>query len=1245
MATLALSLAGQFAGGLVGGPIGATVGRALGALAGSAVDGWLFGEKREVRGGSDVRLGGSVEGAPIPRLYGWGRLSGNIIWARELERLGGETAGAKGMGQQEEQDEEIGASFAIGFCEGKVARLGRLWADGQLLDLRGISYRFYAGDEGQMPDGLIEATQGGGQAPAYRGLCYIVFENLPLSRFGNRIPQISAELCRPVGDLEPSIRAVTVIPGATEFGYDPVPRMRVLGTGLGEAENVHALPGVSDWTVSIDELQELCPNLKHVSLVVSWFGNDLRCGSCQIRPRVEAASRNVAGVEWSVAGFSRGDVPVVSSHGAGPAYGGTPSDGAVRAAIADLRARGLSVTLYPLIMMDVPAGNGLPDPYGGSAQASYPWRGRVTCHPAAGVAGSPDGTAAASAQVAAFLPGYRAMMLHYAGIAATTGVEALLIGSEMRGLTTVRGAGDSFPFVAALVGLAAEVRAVVGADVKLSYAADWSEYSGYQVGGGKFFHLDPLWASADIDAVGIDCYMPLADWRDGEGHLDAAIARGVHDLGYLRGNIAGGEGFDWFYASDADRAAQVRTPIADGAYGEPWVWRYKDIVSFWSRQHFHRPGGVRASTPTAWVPGSKPIWLTEVGCAAVDKGANQPNIFGDGKSAEGGRPHFSNGTPDTLMQRQFLRAHYRHWGDAAQNPVGMVDPERIYCWTWDSRPYPAFPARTDVWADGVNHATGHWLTGRLGSVANDELASAIARDHGAVIEGGASEPLVGGVLLSGPSNVRDALEPFLAITGQRLVARNGVLTAISARGGAVLELTRDDLAEGEGAVVSRRRGAAVERPARLALSYVDRGRDYLMASATAVRPGAGQLVTESVNMVLDGAGARLAAERLLDDRAASVDTVELALPPNLVGLEPGDRIALAELAEGPFEITEIRDGLVRRVTARSVSVGAATAGVDRAPAVPTVVGLAVTPVVVIAQLPGLPDDPLRSRLVFGAFAKPWPGTVRVVDTVTGGGLLALPRAAVLGEVVESFGAGPVAVWDRGTVLMVRLYGGHIADGAEAAVLAGSNRLAVETDAGAWEVVGFAGAELVEPGLYRLTHLLRGLEGTDAAMGAVSAGRRVMVLDGRVGALPVEAGRLGEARMVTAYAGSSDLVGQALVAETMTGPALPLAPVHLRAARDGLGEVVLTWTRRSRAEDDSWGAAEAALELVPERYRVSIFDGTTLKRTLEVGGPEARYGVAEQSADFGGLAAGFDYSVAQISAALGAGHRAEGRYGD
>ena len=62
--------------------------------------------------------------------------------------------------------------------------------------------------------------------------------------------------------------------------------------------------------------------------------------------------------------------------------------------IAELKARGLKVTLYPFVMMDIPAGNALPDPWTGAAsQPAYPWRGRITCDPAPGQPGSPDGTA------------------------------------------------------------------------------------------------------------------------------------------------------------------------------------------------------------------------------------------------------------------------------------------------------------------------------------------------------------------------------------------------------------------------------------------------------------------------------------------------------------------------------------------------------------------------------------------------------------------------------------------------------------------------------------------------------------------------------------------------------------------------------------------------------------------------------------------------------------------------------------
>ena len=81
-----------------------------------------------------------------------------------------------------------------------------------------------------------------------------------------------------------------------------------------------------------------------------------------------------------------------------------------------------------------------------------------------------------------------------------------------------------------------------------------------------------LWASAAIGAVGIDYYAPLADWRDEAGHRDRAVASSTYDLGYLSGNVARGEGYDWYYADDAARAAQTRTDITDGL-GKPWVFR------------------------------------------------------------------------------------------------------------------------------------------------------------------------------------------------------------------------------------------------------------------------------------------------------------------------------------------------------------------------------------------------------------------------------------------------------------------------------------------------------------------------------------------------------------------------------------------------------------------------------------------------------------------------------------------------
>jgi len=556
--------------------------------------------------------------------------------------------------------------------------------------------------------------------------------------------------------LADAIQAVTMIPAAIEWAYAPYEVLRDQITAgaefvatenaysvydssqwliqFNEAQRTGRIGGPScDWATSLNSLQSQLRNCKLVNLYVAWYGDDLRAGSCTLMPGVTRAQFDDVPHEWVCNGLHRNEAHLVSQVDGGAAFGGTPDDQSVVAAIKDLKARGLEVCLTPFILMDIPAGNTLPDPYsGGVGQAVYPWRGRITkAHSTA------DKSPQAGAEVAAFAAQYRNFVLHYADLCALAGgVDIFMLGTELRGLTWLRDAEESYPFVSALAQLAADVGAILPG-AKLSYAADWSEWFGHQPAAGSgdvCFHLDPLWASANICAVAFDNYWPLSDWRDTAPNIDETVKpdgtlTAITDYSYLMSDVRGGEGYDWFYASQADRVVQRRTPIIDSAYGKPWVFRYKDVWSWWSNQHFNRPGGIESASPTAWVPESKPIWFTELGCPSIDRGSNQPNVFFDPKSSESAIPYFSAATPDSLIQRRYLNAMLRFFSASDpgfsedRNPLSplyagrMIDLARVMIYTWDARPYPFFPVYETVWADGPNWVTGHWIAGKLAAYA------------------------------------------------------------------------------------------------------------------------------------------------------------------------------------------------------------------------------------------------------------------------------------------------------------------------------------------------------------------------------------------------------------------------------------------------------------------------------------------------------------------------------------------------
>src|SRR6185503_10808309 len=97
----------------------------------------------------------------------------------------------------------------------------------------------------------------------------------------------------------------------------------------------------------------------------TWFGDDLRCDRCRLRPAVEQTVEDGDSMPWVVSGQNRGSAAVVSRLDGRPIFGGTPADASVVQAIVRLRESGRAVMFYPFILMDIQARNGLGDPWTG----------------------------------------------------------------------------------------------------------------------------------------------------------------------------------------------------------------------------------------------------------------------------------------------------------------------------------------------------------------------------------------------------------------------------------------------------------------------------------------------------------------------------------------------------------------------------------------------------------------------------------------------------------------------------------------------------------------------------------------------------------------------------------------------------------------------------------------------------------------------------------------------------------------
>jgi hypothetical protein len=127
------------------------------------------------------------------------------------------------------------------------------------------------------------------------------------------------------------------------------------------------------------------------------------------------------------------------------------------------------------------------------------------------------------------------------------------------------------------------------------------------------------------------------------------------------------------------------------------------------------------------------------------------------------------------------------------------------------------------------------------------------------------------------------------------------------------------------------------------------------------------------------------------------------------------------------------------------------------------------------------------------------------------------------------------------------------------------------------------------------------------------------------------------RVVAAALDVGDASALALTATPQATALMPLAPVHLKARRDGSG-VTFSWIRRTRIDGDTW-VGEVPLGEDSEAYVVDILLAGDVVRTLSVTTPTALYAAADELADFGAAQTSLNVRIAQVSATVGRGFAA------
>lgn len=1284
MAVLALAAAGSYLGaagavaaGAVQGGFLATAAGSVGGLIGSTIGGFidnaLFGSTQRLPDVVGPRLADtgvqvSTYGSTLPIVFGRVRMAGNVIWSagiREEEvrttteqSSGGGGKGGGGGGGTATQTTityNYYITLAIAICEGKIDEVTRVWADSKplsqdILDSGNDKYNVYLGDETQMPDTIMQAYLGSGNVPAYRGLAYVVIKDFPLADYGNRIPNFTFEVVRTVKDspsVEELVKDIVMIPGTGEYVYETdivtkrngerLPNGVFVSGGTTDEANMHNFDNIADVKKSIDNMLKTFPNLDRVSVVVSWFSTSKFLASSTIIPKVEYGNTTTDySKAWSVAGVTRGTAQLVKRLANGNLnYGGTPSDASIINLCSELHARGLEVMFYPFLAIDT-VGNE------GGGEEAKPWRGRMV----------PTSTSEVNNWFTK-TNGYNAHIMHYAnlqvgGVYLKDKIKRFVIGSEMRGITQYMPSAGVFPGVTNFKSLAASVKAAVGSNVKVGYAADWSEY--HSVNG--WFNMDTLWTDTNIDFIGIDYYMPITP----------DLPQSAINVPTIKSYFENGEGWAYYYTDSEARTGLTAYSPADGT--SPYSW--KNIENWWKLSAHTNP-----DSSNNWTAKAKPVIFTEYGFASVDGTANQPNVFVDPNSIENYYPRGSKGRVDFKAQRDAIRAMLEYWqAQNAETGNANFVPE-MYLWTWDARPFPHFPDLTNYWSDGGNWKTGHWVNGKLGGSTLGKIVADLLERVGldnTYYDTSRLTNIVEGYLNTRVMPLRSWLEQLQSVYMFDVVESDGVLKFVPRAGQVVKSLTQDDIMPVKSGqsetLVNIDRKQELELPQEVAVTFLDRSKNFQNNTQISQRQTVNAVDKQQINVpiVLGIQEAKIVADIRLYNQWVSRNSFQFTLSNKHITLEPTDIISLTINGVSHIvRLTNVGISKAGMLVCEGVSEDVSSYDFYTPPASSVVTqqeGLTIpTTDLVFMDIPLLPGEVDVNYGTLRIASAPsnienWNGSIiyRSNDGGEAGGntwqIVGNTIAnAVVGVTLTDLGACLLPdTWDYANTLDVFFKIGEeqVVSGTEEAVLNGANACVIGD-----EIIQFKTATILDsnPKKIRLSGLLRGRLGTEFAAKVLHPyGADFVMLTTATTKVPMPYNLIGSMRYYKGVSVGSNLQLTDEESFIYNGVAFkPYSVVELQGVKSG-NDWLISWVRRTR----TGGELRDTIGTVPlneesEKYEIDIMNGATVVKTYTSTTPGYTYTQAQQIADFGSVQTSIQVRIYQISAIVGRGRVASATF--